>query len=113
MKPYRSRAPPRGKGRTTMSEKKSVMGEVMENMKAKAKQRRAEQPAFRAQLGAMGREAAKDINSKLHEVFFGQSAGMNEPGTPLAPTQAMVTEDLTGKDVNAQDRMVAETAEKE
>lgn len=36
------------------------------------------------------REAAKDINNTLHQVFFGQQAGPGEPGTPLVPTQQEV-----------------------
>ncbi len=65
---------------------------------AKPQQQRQgnEPPKFLGQLQALGREMAKDVNSTMHEVFFGKQAGMNEPGTPLAPTQAMVTHDLTG-----------------
>jgi len=54
----------------------------------------AQQPALIAQLQAMAREAAKDINTTMHQVFFSQQAGIGEPGTPLVPTQAMVTKDL-------------------
>jgi len=51
-------------------------------------------PAFSGQADAMVREALKDVNSTIHQVFFGAPAGPGEPGTPLVPTQAMVTQDL-------------------
>ena len=49
------------------------------------------------QMAAEGRGLLKDVSSTLHEVFFGKGTGPHEPGTPLAPTQAMVTHDLTGQ----------------
>jgi hypothetical protein len=52
------------------------------------------QPSVWAEMRALGREAAKDTADTLNRVFFGQPGGMREPGTPLVPTQAMVTKDL-------------------
>lgn len=48
------------------------------------------------------REAAKDINNTLHQVFFGQQAGASEPGTPLSPTPQEVYEQ-THKEVSEQE----------
>ena len=53
-----------------------------------------QQPALGAQIQAMLREGAKDLHGKLDQVFFGQTPGIGEPGTPLVPTQAMITKDL-------------------
>ena len=53
-----------------------------------------ERPALGAQLGAMGREAAKDVRDTMFEVFFGHGDGHGEMGTPLNPTPQMVTNDL-------------------
>ena len=50
-----------------------------------------QQPDWHAQVRAMVREAVKDVNGTMHEVFFGKQQGMGEPGTPMVPTQAMVT----------------------
>jgi hypothetical protein len=55
---------------------------------------KAQQPKFGAQVKAMLREAAKDINATLHQVFFSQQPGASEPGTPLVPTQQQVTKAL-------------------
>jgi hypothetical protein len=54
----------------------------------------ARQPKLTAQLEALGREARKDINATLQQVFFGQQPSFGEPGTPLVPTQAQVTKAL-------------------
>lgn len=54
----------------------------------------AELPSFGGQIDAMVREAAKDINNTMHQVFFGQSIGHGESGAPMNPTPQMVTEDL-------------------
>jgi len=51
-------------------------------------------PEPSGQASALVREALKDINGTMHQVFFGQQTGPGEPGTPLVPTQAMVTQDL-------------------
>jgi hypothetical protein len=97
-----------------MSEKQeSPLSEALAAMRQNAKERRANQPKFTAQMGALGREAKKDINNTLMQVFFDQPAGMNEPGSPLSPTQAMVTEDLTGKEVNATKDLINKEAVKE
>jgi hypothetical protein len=73
-----------------VAEEKSGMQRLLD-MRAK----NVEQlPSFGGQLRGLGREMCKDINDKMHQVFFGQGAGMNEPGTPLSPTQAMITKDL-------------------
>src|SRR4051794_18708582 len=51
-------------------------------------------PSVWAQGRALLREMLKDVNDTFQKVFFGQPAGQNEIGTPLVPTQAMVTSDL-------------------
>jgi hypothetical protein len=51
-------------------------------------------PSAGGQIDALAREALKDVNDKLHEVFFGGGTGQGEPGTPLVPTQMMVNQDL-------------------
>ncbi len=51
-------------------------------------------PSLGGQLAAGVREALKDVNSQMHQVFFGASTGPGEPGTPLVPTQMMVNSDL-------------------
>ena len=54
-------------------------------------------PSAGGQIDALIREAAKDINEKMHQVFFGGGTGQGEPGTPLVPTQMMVNQDLAVK----------------
>ena len=54
----------------------------------------SEQPAFGAELRAIGREALKDIRGKMMETFFGSPEHSTEPGVPLSPTPQMVTNDL-------------------
>ena len=58
------------------------------------RQNHANKPSWQAELRAMAREAGKDINSTMHQVFFGQPVSPGEPGTPMVPTQAMVTQDI-------------------
>lgn len=60
----------------------------------KIKENHQAQPNFMGQVAALGREAAKEAQSTIQEVFFGKPTGMHETGTPLSPTQAMVTSDL-------------------
>jgi len=67
---------------------------ILEQMLDKRDEWAARQPSFGAQLQALVREAAKDIHNTAHEVFFGQQDGPGEAGTPLVPTQAMVTKSL-------------------
>ena len=55
---------------------------------------RAQQPALGGELRAMAREAVKDVRGALHEVFFGRPEGPGEPGAPLNPTTALVTDQL-------------------
>lgn len=68
---------------------------------------RAQQPSFGAELKAMTREAVKDVNSTIQQVFFGHPAGHGEPGTPLNPTPQLVTEDLTGRPMDIRSDMPA------
>ena len=51
-------------------------------------------PSFLGQLDAMRREMLKDVNNTFHQVFFGQGVAHGEPGTPMVPTQAQVTQSL-------------------
>ena len=52
----------------------------------------ARMPSLRGQLVAMIREAAADISDTMHRVFFGQPVRPGEPGTPMVPTQAQVSQ---------------------
>lgn len=67
----------------------SLMSRFMDWVKAN----HAQQPSLGAQLEALGREARKDIQNTMHEVFFGRQDGPGEPGTPLVPTQAQVSQE--------------------
>ena len=69
---------------------KSLLEQALATRAEWAKQ----QPSLGAQLQAMLREGAKDVHNTMDQVFFGQQPGMGEPGTPLVPTQAMITKDL-------------------
>lgn len=51
-------------------------------------------PSLSAQLGAMGREALKDVRETMFETFFGKGDGPGEMGAPLNPTPQIVTDDL-------------------
>src|SRR5207244_13285765 len=53
----------------------------------------AQQPALGAEVKAMGREAIKDVRNSIHESFFGQREGFDEPGAPLNNTQADISQD--------------------
>ena len=53
----------------------------------------AQQPAFGAELGAIGREAIKDVRGTLMESYFGKPEHASEPGTPLSPTMQEVSVD--------------------
>jgi hypothetical protein len=61
--------------------------------------------SFAAEYQALCREAVKDINNTMHQVFFGHQAGFGEPGTPLSPTPQMVTRDLVNVHGNYQDML--------
>jgi len=52
-----------------------------------------QQPAFGAEMAAMGREAIKDIRGTLMESYFGKPEHASEPGTPLSPTMQEVSVD--------------------
>ena len=80
-----------------MSDEKTLLEKALAMRAEWAK----DQPSLSAELRAMGREAMKDINNKMHEVFFGSPAGYGEPGTPLNPTPQMVTADLDMAGYNA------------
>ena len=71
---------------------------------------RAQQPSFGAEIKAMAREAVKDVHNTIQQVFFGQSSGHGEPGTPLNPTPQLVTEDLTGRPMDIRSDMPAPRA---
>lgn len=54
------------------------------------------QPKLGGELRALAREAAKDLHATLNQVYSGQPSGPSEPGTPLAPTQYMVNDQVMG-----------------
>lgn len=68
---------------------RSLLGRFMDWVR----QNHKDQPSLGAQLSAMAREAAKDVNTTMHQVFFGQPVSPGEPGTPMVPTQAQVSQD--------------------
>ena len=46
------------------------------------------------EIKAMLREGAKDLHNQIVPAFPQSMRGVDEPGTPLNPTQHMVTSDL-------------------
>ncbi|MBP3958411.1 hypothetical protein J8F10_24440 [Gemmata sp. G18] len=50
-----------------------------------AERRKAIWPEVKQSLPGIAREALKDVNNTMHQVFFGQQVGAGEPGTPLVP----------------------------
>ncbi|QEH36598.1 hypothetical protein OJF2_51820 [Aquisphaera giovannonii] len=72
-----------------------AMKKLVEKIETKQKERAKELPG---ELKSVVREAFKDIRGTLNEVFFGQPEHPSEPGTPLNPTQQMVTRDIDGKE---------------
>ena len=88
----------------------SVAGRAVAAVGDKIKEGHMQQPSLVGQGESLLREAAKDINSTLQEVFFGKPAGPNELGTPLSPTQLAVNSDLTGKSLDDLRGIAAENA---
>lgn len=66
-----------------------LVNQIKENHKENAAE-------FSGEVKAIGREAIKDVRGTLHQIFFGQAEHAPEPGTPLNPTQQMVTDELKG-----------------
>jgi hypothetical protein len=58
-----------------------------------------QQISFSGELGAMFREGLKDLQNAILPAFPESQRGVEEPGTPLVPTQSMVTEQVTLKDI--------------
>ncbi|HYH67707.1 MAG TPA: hypothetical protein VD866_23625 [Urbifossiella sp.] len=54
----------------------------------------AKQPSLAGELGALWREGAKDLWNAIVISDPNSMRPGDEPGTPLAPTPQMVTEDL-------------------
>jgi hypothetical protein len=52
-----------------------------------------QQPTLGSEINSLAREAVKDVRNTLHETFFGQPEHYPEPGTPLNPTAAVITND--------------------
>jgi len=50
--------------------------------------------SFSGEVGALFREGLKDLQNAILPAFPESQRGVEEPGTPLNPTQQMVTEDL-------------------
>jgi hypothetical protein len=53
-------------------------------------------PSLTGQLGALWREGLKDVQNVVLNAFPDSIQGVVEPGTPLNPTQRMVTDALVG-----------------
>ncbi len=55
-----------------------------------------ETPSFTGELGALFREGLKDVQNVVLHAFPDSIRGVEEPGTPLNPTQQMVTDSVLG-----------------
>lgn len=55
-----------------------------------------ETPSFTGELGALFREGLKDLQNVVLHAFPDSVRGVEEPGTPLNPTQQMVTDSVLG-----------------
>jgi hypothetical protein len=69
-----------------------------------------DKPSLSGQLGALWREGLKDVQNVVLNAFPDSIQGVVEPGTPLNPTQQMVTDAVVkgpqpvqGKDSSLQD----------
>ena len=78
-----------------------ALRKLVETIKENHQERAAEAPG---EAKAIVREAIKDIRGTIHQVFFGQSEHQPEPGTPLNPTQQMVTREIDGRDSGGMER---------
>jgi len=58
------------------------------------RQNHQQQPALAAELKALGREGLKDLQNAVLHAFPDSMRLHEEPGSPLSPTQAMVTKDV-------------------
>lgn len=53
-------------------------------------------PSFTGEVGALFREGLKDLQNVVLHAFPDSVRGVEEPGTPLNPTQQMVTDAVRG-----------------
>ncbi|WP_435008071.1 hypothetical protein P12x_005340 [Tundrisphaera lichenicola] len=74
-----------------------ALKKLVEQVKENHKKNRVE---FPGEVKAIGREAMKDVRGTIMEVFFGKPEHQSEPGTPLNPTQQMVTQELKGGELD-------------
>ena len=92
------------KARRGRSAKQAGKKQVKAQQKAAVKQyRKAE---AKGQLKALGREAVKDVRGTLMQFFFHQPEHSSEPGTPLNPTQELISDQLKDRGTlhHAEDR---------
>lgn len=54
------------------------------------------QPDLEGEIRSFIREGAKDLHNAIVPAFPESQRGVDEPGTPLAPTQAQITQELGG-----------------
>jgi hypothetical protein len=54
-------------------------------------------PSLSGEMGALFREGLKDLQNAILPAFPDSLRGVDEPGTPLNPTQIMVTDSLIGE----------------
>ena len=66
----------------------------VEAFKAWVRKNHQERPSLGAELRALGREGLKDLQNAVLHAFPDSQHMHEEPGTPLSPTQAMVTKDV-------------------
>jgi hypothetical protein len=73
--------------------RKPTMGE---RFGAWVESNKANRPRWDAELFAIFREAVKDVRQTLMESYFGHGEHAPEAGTPLNPTQIMITDEVRG-----------------
>lgn len=67
---------------------------AVESFKEWVRQNHQQRPSLGAELKALGREGLKDLQNAVLHAFPESMRLHEEPGTPLSPTQAMVTKDV-------------------
>jgi hypothetical protein len=76
------------------------MASALQKFAEWVKENHAQQPSLGAEVRAMGRELIKDVRASLHDTAWGRPEHMPELGTPLNPTQKIITDDLKNKDID-------------
>jgi hypothetical protein len=77
-----------------MAESRQEDRSAVEQFKDWVKKNHQRQPSLGAELRALGRAGAKDLQNAVLHAFPDSMQLHSEPGSPLSPTQAMVTQDI-------------------